>query len=426
MPATPSFSCSNLKCILSRAVICLVIISIFTPQGIRSLLKKSSQSQSHSADKHTIEEISAKKLEALVEEFFQDGYPQFYEGDLKDEESVLKWLQEQQDSDGDVIELVTAKRLKHMLKDDDIDSIAVFFYDAENCDQCDEILAELENIDDDTDKHDIHFVKCEDESYAYELGLTKEQLPALVYFEDDEEPSIYDDDLLNEEEVLAWLIEQKTEETIANVNRNMLMRLIDEKEYLAVLFFKDDDEESDEIVEELEKIDDECEGFEIEFVKIDDPLIAKKYGIRNPPGLVYFRHGKPMKFTGDLLNEEEVLDWLTKPENMELSDKVEKVNRKMLERLMGKNTDLAVLFYSKDNCPECVIALQELEKIDDEADEAGIKIVKVDDDELAKEMGVFQLPGLVFFRNSDDDDDNNNDDDDDDDGPKVFSGKVKS
>ena len=42
--------------------------------------------------------------------------------------------------------------------------------------------------------------------------------------------------------------------------------------------------------------------------------------------------------------------------------------------------------------------LKELENIDDDADVAGIPIVKLEDKQLAKTVGVFALPAIVFFR----------------------------
>jgi len=41
-------------------------------------------------------------------------------------------------------------------------------------------------------------------------------------------------------------------------------------------------------------------------------------------------------------------------------------------------------------------------QIDDEADAAGIKFVKVEDSQLAREYGVFALPSLVFFKHGED------------------------
>ena len=39
-----------------------------------------------------------------------------------------------------------------------------------------------------------------------------------------------------------------------------------------------------------------------------------------------------------------------------------------------------------------------MEHIDDDADKAGIDFVKIDDKQMAKEMGVFALPAIVFFK----------------------------
>lgn len=43
-------------------------------------------------------------------------------------------------------------------------------------------------------------------------------------------------DLSGEEEVLQWLITQKTEDTIETVNRDMLEKLVENTQYLGVYF----------------------------------------------------------------------------------------------------------------------------------------------------------------------------------------------
>ena len=139
--------------------------------------------------------------------------------------------------------------------------------------------------------------------------------------------------------------------------------MIAEREYLAVFFYKSDDDESAEIAEHLEKIDDDCADYDVGLVKINDQLIAKKYGIRQTPGLVYFRRGKHIRFDGNLFDEDEILEWLTKPDNMELSDAIEKVNRRMFERLLERTNYLSVLFYSKKDCKNCDKILEELERV---------------------------------------------------------------
>ena len=44
--------------------------------------------------------------------------------------------------------------------------------------------------------------------------------------------------------------------------------------------------------------DDECDGFGIQMVKLQDPVLAKRYGIKTFPSLVYFRNGNPLTFDG--------------------------------------------------------------------------------------------------------------------------------
>lgn len=56
-----------------------------------------------------------------------------------------------------------------------------FFTDDDKCEECPEILEELETIDDDTDKHGIQFVKANDAKLAAEIGVFS--FPALVYYE---------------------------------------------------------------------------------------------------------------------------------------------------------------------------------------------------------------------------------------------------
>ena len=47
---------------------------------------------------------------------------------------------------------------------------------------------------------------------------------------------------------------------------------------------------------------------------------------------------------GDLFDDEEMLDWLTDPTPMEISDQIEKVNKKMFEKLIARNEFLTVFF----------------------------------------------------------------------------------
>ena len=48
-----------------------------------------------------------------------------------------------------------------------------------------------------------------------------------------------------------------------------------------------------------------------------------------------------------------MLDWLTDPNVMAVSDQIEKVNRKMFEKLRERNDNLAVFFYAEKDCKQC-------------------------------------------------------------------------
>ena len=59
----------------------------------------------------------------------------------------------------------------------------------QDCNNCQNILDELENIDDDTDRNGIHFLKTQDLNIATNYGVS--HFPALIYFEN-QVPSIYE------------------------------------------------------------------------------------------------------------------------------------------------------------------------------------------------------------------------------------------
>ncbi|CAN7982231.1 unnamed protein product, partial [Ixodes pacificus] len=153
----------------------------------------------------------------------------------------------------------------------------------------------------------------------------------------------------------------------------------------------------DAILAELEHINDEAEKFGVAFVKNSDRPTAKKFGITKFPALAYFRNQEPTLYDGDLMDEEKVLDWLTNLEAMELADRIEEVNGKILGSLIKESQYLAVLFYKKKH-KESEAVLQELENIDDEADALGIGFVKISETEVAEEFGLDQFPALVYYR----------------------------
>ncbi|XP_043070275.1 uncharacterized protein LOC6560091 isoform X10 [Drosophila grimshawi] len=323
--------------------------------------------------------------------FYRHKFRTIYTGDLMKEEEILEWVIDLHESTADVIESVDRKTLQVLIND--VEHLAVFFYD-DDCETCPGILEELENIDDDTDKHGIQFVKSNDVKLAHEIGIFA--FPALVYYETGV-PIMYDGNLDSNNEVFNWILEQKADQSIELINRDQLIEYIGTKDFLAVVFYKEDDPDSPRVLRHIELIDDEAIEYGIYVVKMHDKLMAKKYGFRNPPGITYFRKGKYINYDGDIDDEEEVLDWLTSPANMEMTDHIEQVNRKMFEKIRKNSDYVAVIFYS-DECKQCPRVLAEVEHIDDDADNAGIDFVKIDDKQMAKEYGVFALPAIVFFK----------------------------
>jgi hypothetical protein len=99
------------------------------------------------------------------------------------------------------------------------------------------------------------------------------------------------------------------------------------------------------ILEELESLDDDADEAGITVVTTEETNFAsKQLNIRTFPALVLFRNGDPLLFKGDLEDEDEVLTWITDEKNLELPDRIEEVNLKMLQRLLD-NTDNVVVFF---------------------------------------------------------------------------------
>ena len=68
----------------------------------------------------------------------------------------------------------------------------------------------------------------------------------------------------------------------------------------------------------------------------------------------------------------------------------------MLEKMIVKEDKLAVLFY-EENEPQSVKALDMLETIDDDLDEMGVLMVKINEPSVATDFGIDTRPTLVIF-----------------------------
>lgn len=158
-------------------------------------------------DKDFAREMGVFALPAVV--FFRHSNldPVIYAGDLKNEERLLEWLLIQKDPTSDMIEEYEDEQLVECIRK--MEFVAVYFCKLEfqiaqsavckllnlfadnkqECEHCLSILDELENIDDDTDRHGISFIKTQDLNIATNFGV--HEFPALIYFEN-QVPSIYE------------------------------------------------------------------------------------------------------------------------------------------------------------------------------------------------------------------------------------------
>ena len=104
-------------------------------------------------------------------------------------------------------------------------------------------------------------------------------------------------------------------------------------------------------------------------------------------------------YTGDLLDTDDVFDWISKNQG---SSVVEEVTDEMLEELIKDNEYVAVFF--RGPCDEeeddCDAVLAKLESIDDDLDEIGILLVTTADKEVSRQNGsLFQLMKEFYILN---------------------------
>jgi len=92
---------------------------------------------------------------------------------------------------------------------------------------------------------------------------------------------------------------------------------------------------------ELEKIDDDCDRHGIQFVKIEDPLAASSFGLNSVPAVVYFEKQIPNIYDGDIENEDALLHWLV---DQLQKDEIEDITNEMMDRLIKEGKNIAVLF----------------------------------------------------------------------------------
>lgn len=175
-----------------------------------------------------------------------------------------------------------------------------------------------------------------------------------------------------------------------------LEQLIQDKDFVAVLWTARNCRPCELALKRLETIDDDAEKFSVDFVKIYDKRLAKQYQITDFPTLTMFRDGELTRFQGDINEPDQVLEFLTSEDTLTLPDKIEEVNSASLMRIIAEDRFVTALFF--DETKESTEVLTELENIDDEADVFEIRFVRIQDEKLAEDFSLARIPSLVYFR----------------------------
>lgn len=106
---------------------------------------------------------------------------------------------------------------------------------------------------------------------------------------------------------------------------------------------REGDKKSQKIINEIENIDDECEEKSIDFVKTSDEGIEEEYDLPGLPALAFYRHQFRTIYTGDLMKEDDILEWVLQLHESR-HDEIESVDRKTLQVLINEKEHLAVFF----------------------------------------------------------------------------------
>jgi len=279
--------------------------------------------------------------------------------------------------------------------------VATIFYNKNNKNDL-AILDSLETIDDDCKENDINVIKISDTKLWESLGI--EDSPVLVYFENDV-PFVYPHQgsgLANVADVQDWLISQRNTAAIEEVTDAMLDDIIEEHDYVAVLFTglcadDDDKDKCDKVVQQLEKIDTLLDNHGIVFVMTAQLDKARELWLSRFPALVFFRNGDPIKYGGELTQSKATYKWLTNPKNLFMPNVIEEVNDLMLAKMLQTEPSMFVFFYEEDDIFSRKV-LRGLEEIDDRLDALNVEIVKTCDDGIDDDYELESLPSLVHFR----------------------------
>lgn len=131
-----------------------------------------------------------------------------------------------------------------------------------------------------------------------------------------------------------------------------------------------------------------------------------QFGLESTPAMIYFEHGVPGLYSGNMSDSDELLSWLISKKK---SDSLQLVSDEILQDVIDKFEYVAVLFtgFCKANNEECQKikseALSAMEEISDDAYDVGIVTVQDGDRMFVfKTYNISTFPSLLLFKNGPD------------------------
>ena len=336
-------------------------------------------------------EVDTSKLPALI--FLQDGIPETYEGDLQVSSEIYEWIKTEVTSDE--IEIISREMLEKLIRSGN--SIAAIFSESHN-----HGIYGIKEIHKLCLNLDVPLLQVIGTDGPKKLGI--DSVPSLIYYEK-EVPAVFEGDMDVTDSVIDWLMDHRTADTIEEITEEILKNIINDIEYVAVLFTGPCDEaakntECEEIIEELETVDDEIDKYGIALVTTEDIKYAgQTLDIRKFPALGIFRNEKFLLYTGDLHDPEATLAWILDEETLEIPGEIEEVGRTMLSKILEEERDVLVFFYEDEEARQLYSVIKTLESLDEELDSKEIEFVKTSDENIEVEYALDKLPTLVYFEN---------------------------
>ncbi len=332
------------------------------------------------ADREAIDRYGLKVWPSLV--FFDRGVPVTFGGNLRNDDTILGWItKELQDED---IVHVGASVLDSLL--DRLEFVAVIYFEKRDGDDVKlqgSVAAAAREAAEEAKMHDINFVLVSDSTLLSRLGV--DDLPSLVYYENNI-PFLYPGRLDDKDQMLKWLIKQRNTASIEEVKDAMLAEIVEENEFVAVLFLglcaEDEDEDDEEdsacsrVVSNLEKIDSGLDEFGIVLVKTHDLGIAHELWLSKFPSLVFYRNGEYVRYPGRVDNSLAVFKWLTSEKTLNIPGKILTVNGLMLGKMVRRFKNMFVFFHEENDIFAERI-LGELEELEDQLANLGIDFLEV-------------------------------------------------